>query len=72
MGQGACSGYQRSGSLIKSSSVVTSDNLNNNFHSKMSEKKKVAALEEQLRQKEVEIEGLQVIRSYRGDNFPNS
>lgn len=38
----------------------------------MSEKKKVAALEEQLRQKEVEIEGLQVIRSYRGDNFPNS
>ena len=64
MGQGACSGYLKQDLHTpqkKSGSGVgdTTSNDNNNTNTTM-DLQKIAALEEQLRQKEAEIQGLQV------------
>ena len=68
MGQGACSGYRKPGLLQttthkKSSGPVDLSDRNNNANKAM-ELQKIAALEEQLRQKDAEIQGLQVKYQY--------
>ena len=66
MGQGACSGYlkqdlhtpqKKSGSGVGGGDTTSNDNNNTNTTMDL---QKIAALEEQLRQKEAEIQGLQV------------
>ena len=60
MGQGACGGYQRSPSAIKSGEEEATYHNNNNMSSVALLERKIAALEEKLRQKDNEVEGLQV------------
>ena len=63
MGQGACSGYLKQDlhtpQKKSGSGGDTTSNDNNNTNTTM-DLQKIAALEEQLRQKEAEIQGLQV------------
>ena len=68
MGQGACSGYlkqdlhtpqKKSGSGVGGGDTTSNDNNNSSANTTM-DLQKIAALEEQLRQKEAEIQGLQV------------
>jgi len=60
MGQGACGGYmKRDFSLIKSTSSSSNSQDANNNASEMSQAKKIAELEEKLKQKDAEILGYQ-------------
>ena len=68
MGQGACSGYlkqdlntpQKKSGSDAGSDTNSDDNNNSNNSLTTMDLQKIAALEEQLRQKEAEIQGLQV------------
>ena len=61
MGQGACGGYLKGNSVIKESNGKYSNNNNNSI---MGEEMKLAHLEELLKQKNAEIEALQVSANY--------
>ena len=61
MGQGACGGYLKGNSVIKDSNGKYSNNNNNSI---MGEEMKLAHLEELLKQKNAEIEALQVSANY--------